>query len=84
VRYLYRYSPEELEDWSLKLTELQRQSETIGVIFNNNSGGDAADNAKLLMTMLGQRTPEGRDPLEQEAVKTKEPEPEQMDLFDSL
>jgi len=84
VRYLYRYSPEELAGWRLQLAELERQSGTIGVIFNNNSGGDAADNAKLLMAMLGQRTPEGKDPLEREETKPKEPEPEQLDLFDSL
>lgn len=78
---MYRYSQEEFAGWKLKLEEFQRQSGTIGVIFNNNSGGDASDNAKLLMAMLDQRTPEGRDPLEQEEM---EPEPEQLDLFDSL
>ncbi|WP_230986893.1 DUF72 domain-containing protein [Cohnella fermenti] len=84
VRYLYRYSPEELESWRGRLEELGRQSRAVGVVFNNNSGGDAADNAKMLMAMLGQRTPEGKEPLEREQPAPKEPEPEQLDLFDSL
>lgn len=84
VRYLYRYSEEELEGWRRRLEELETQSKTVGIVFNNNSGGDAADNAKLLMAMLGQRTPEGKDPLEREEQASKEPEPEQLDLFDSL
>jgi uncharacterized protein YecE (DUF72 family) len=53
VRYLYRYSTAELLEWKERLLRLQEQTEEIGVIFNNNSGGDAAPNAKELMRMLG-------------------------------
>lgn len=74
VRYLYRYSEAELAEWARRLERLEAQSETVCVIFNNNSGGDAADNALQLMRMLGQRPLRGSfDP---------PAEPEQMDLFD--
>ena len=76
VRYLYRYSDEELRDWADKLRLLEQQSEHIYVIFNNNSGGDAADNAKRMMELLGLARPDGGDP--------NEPPPpvvEQLDLF---
>lgn len=52
VRCLYRYSEEELKDWATHIENLQKQSKEIVVIFNNNSGGDAADNAKQLMRLL--------------------------------
>jgi uncharacterized protein YecE (DUF72 family) len=53
VRYLYRYSTEELMEWKERLELLQKQVKDVFVIFNNNSGGDAAGNAKQLMAMLG-------------------------------
>lgn len=53
VRYLYRYSREELEQWAEHLVVLEQQSERVCVVFNNNSGGDAAGNAKMLMELLG-------------------------------
>ncbi|CAM3651154.1 DUF72 domain-containing protein [Cohnella lubricantis] len=80
VRYLYRYSRAELEEWRDRLQALLRQTRRIGVIFNNNSGGDAADNAAEMMSLLGLRTPEGRDPLERAAETGQEAE--QLDLFD--
>lgn len=80
VRYLYRYNRAELEEWRDRLQALLGQTRGIGVIFNNNSGGDAADNAKEMMSLLGLRTPEGRDPLERTAPP--EPAAEQIDLFD--
>ncbi|WP_133079862.1 DUF72 domain-containing protein, partial [Tetzosporium hominis] len=46
VRYLYRYNQQELADWKKHLNELQQQSKDVFVLFNNNSGGDAADNGK--------------------------------------
>lgn len=52
VRYLYRYNRQELLEWKEKLTKLQKQSKDIYIIFNNNSGGDAADNAKQFIEML--------------------------------
>ncbi|MBM7646545.1 uncharacterized protein YecE (DUF72 family) [Scopulibacillus daqui] len=52
VRYLYRYNYQELKEWQERLQVLQKKTKDIYVIFNNNSGGDAADNAKMLMTLL--------------------------------
>lgn len=55
VRYLYRYSEDELREWSKRLIQLQQRSKEVIVLFNNNSGGDAADNARQLIDMLGIR-----------------------------
>ncbi|XEC95286.1 DUF72 domain-containing protein [Paenibacillus tarimensis] len=78
VRYLYRYNGQELDEWAQRLRRLEKLSDTVCVIFNNNSGGDAADNAKQLMAMLGQLPPRG-------AFEVKSPgdggEPEQLELF---
>ncbi|WP_416826784.1 DUF72 domain-containing protein [Ectobacillus polymachus] len=52
VRCLYRYSEEQLKDWAAHIENLQKHSKEIVVLFNNNSGGDAADNAKQLMRLL--------------------------------
>ncbi|KGE20265.1 DUF72 domain-containing protein [Paenibacillus wynnii] len=53
LRYLYRYSTEELEEWREHLLQLEKSSKVVYVVFNNNSGGDATDNAKELQAMLG-------------------------------
>jgi uncharacterized protein YecE (DUF72 family) len=53
IRYLYRYSTAELTEWRDRLFELEKTCETLYVMFNNNSGGDAADNAKDLIAILG-------------------------------
>jgi uncharacterized protein YecE (DUF72 family) len=53
VRYLYRYNAKELQEWAGYLKNLQEQSKNVYVLFNNNSGGDAADNAKEMMGILG-------------------------------
>ncbi|TDF93556.1 DUF72 domain-containing protein [Paenibacillus piri] len=53
TRYLYRYSRDELAEWRDRLLRLNEQTGQIAVIFNNNSGGDAAANAKQLMELLG-------------------------------
>lgn len=68
VRYLYDYSREELLEWAGRLKQLERESAVVDVIFNNNSGGHAAGNAKLLSELLG--------------LDTKALPPRQMDLFD--
>lgn len=52
VRYLYRYNREELAEWALYIEKLKRETKQIYVIFNNNSGGDAADNARQFIEML--------------------------------
>jgi len=64
VRYLYEYSEAELSEWVPNLKKLQEQSKQVYVVFNNNSGGHAAMNAKQLMVLLGQQTPEGKHPIE--------------------
>lgn len=53
VRYLYRYNEEELLEWKNRILELSRSSKDVIILFNNNSGGDAADNAKSFQQMLG-------------------------------
>ncbi|QYR22025.1 DUF72 domain-containing protein [Paenibacillus sp. sptzw28] len=78
VRYLYRYNELELKDWADRLRRLERLSETVCTLFNNNSGGDAADNALHLMAMLGQTPPRGSF-----GSKSGSEEPaQQLDLFD--
>ncbi|HWO77158.1 MAG TPA: DUF72 domain-containing protein [Bacillus sp. (in: firmicutes)] len=52
VRYLYRYNQEELLQWKEYIKELQQTCQHIYVIFNNNSGGDAADNGKMMMDLM--------------------------------
>lgn len=53
VRYLYRYNKEELTEWVEHVNTLQKQSKHVYVLFNNNSGGDAADNAKQFIQLTG-------------------------------
>ncbi|MNN94271.1 hypothetical protein D3C81_2128670 [compost metagenome] len=68
IRTLYRYSTEELQEWRDHLNELQKKDAgDIYMIFNNNSGGDAADNAKEMMSLLG--------------MKPANNAPRQIDLF---
>lgn len=52
-RTLYRYSDQELAAFKTTIEQLQTQTKEVCVIFNNNSGGDAAGNALALKTMLG-------------------------------
>ncbi|GLI04929.1 hypothetical protein YDYSG_09590 [Paenibacillus tyrfis] len=68
VRYLYRYNHEELLEWKENLLKLEKETREVCVIFNNNSGGDAAANALQLIDLLGQES-------------TQLP-PKQMDMFD--
>ncbi|MEF2968203.1 DUF72 domain-containing protein [Paenibacillus sp. M1] len=57
IRTLYRYNGEELLEWKDKLTELESKgTKEVCMIFNNNSGGDAAANALELMRLLGMKT----------------------------
>ena len=70
VRYLYRYSDDELAGWADDLTKLESDTEEICVLFNNNSGGDAAANALTFMKLLG--------------MDTKPAPPRQIDLFEDL
>ncbi|AXI07782.1 DUF72 domain-containing protein [Oceanobacillus zhaokaii] len=52
VRYLYKYNEAELLEWKTRIKELAKQSKDILIVFNNNSGGDAAGNAKELQKLL--------------------------------
>jgi uncharacterized protein YecE (DUF72 family) len=67
VRYLYRYNEAELKEWIPHIHKLHEASKDVFILFNNNSGGDAADNAKQLIDMLG---------IEYECLA-----PKQLDLF---
>ncbi|MBS4173953.1 DUF72 domain-containing protein [Bacillus sp. FJAT-49736] len=67
VRYLYRYNDKELQEWKIQLDAFTELSKDLYIIFNNNSGGDAADNAKQFIELLG---------IEYEGLA-----PRQLDLF---
>jgi uncharacterized protein YecE (DUF72 family) len=71
VRYLYDYSLDELSEWQERVKGLLEQCSAVAVIFNNNSGGHAAGNAKQFMRLLG--LPVHEPPFEEH--------PEQLDLF---
>ncbi|MBM7648561.1 uncharacterized protein YecE (DUF72 family) [Bacillus ectoiniformans] len=53
VRYLYRYNENELKQWADYAKALLKQSKEVSILFNNNSGGDAADNAKQFIELTG-------------------------------
>ncbi|AIQ32863.1 MULTISPECIES: DUF72 domain-containing protein [unclassified Paenibacillus] len=53
LRYLYRYSTEELVEWKNRLLTLTQSCRDIYVVFNNNSAGDATPNAQELQSLLG-------------------------------
>lgn len=52
-RTLYDYSDNELLEFKEIVNELKQKSNHVSVIFNNNSGGHAAKNAKRLQELLG-------------------------------
>lgn len=68
VRYLYRYSVQELLEWKQHIVQLSTQTKHLVLLFNNNSGGDATDNAKQMIQLLG---------LQYSGLA-----PRQLDLFD--
>lgn len=83
VRYLYKYGEEELDEWRVRLERLAEMCRDVYVIFNNNSGGDAAANAKRMMEKLDLTAPDGKrpnDPRGPFAESGEEP-PEQLNLF---
>ncbi|PZD97761.1 DUF72 domain-containing protein [Paenibacillus sambharensis] len=73
VRYLYDYNETELADWSERLKRLETMTDTVSVIFNNNSGGHASANALEMMMLLGQTPPRGSFEVRRQ--------PEQLELF---
>ncbi|WP_124728623.1 DUF72 domain-containing protein [Staphylospora marina] len=70
VRYAWRYSDEELDEWVPRIRELQKQARQVTLLFNNNSQGDAAENAKQMIRKLG--------------LKPVGPAPAQQELFDFM
>lgn len=52
-RTLYRYNETELAELAAKIQQVAKKSQQTAVIFNNNSGGDAADNALAMIRLLG-------------------------------
>ncbi|KGX91943.1 hypothetical protein N781_02580 [Pontibacillus halophilus JSM 076056 = DSM 19796] len=69
VRFLYNYNEEELLQWQEWINGLLKRTESVAMLFNNNSGGHAADNAKQMMGLMG--------------VSYSGLNPRQMDLFDT-
>jgi len=52
VRYLYKYNDAELLEWKNHLLSLKKECKNLYILFNNNSGGDAANNAKRLIELM--------------------------------
>lgn len=70
TRTLYRYNEAELRQFGTAIKQIEAQAKEVCVVFNNNSGHDAADNAIQLQQLLG--------------IKFKglgQRPPEQLDLF---
>lgn len=65
VRYLYRYSEQELQEWVPHIQTIAKEAKEVCILFNNNSGGDAVANAKQFMNMLGLE-PSGLNPRQME------------------
>ncbi|MBV7389064.1 DUF72 domain-containing protein [Enterococcus alishanensis] len=51
-RTLYRYNQTELNDLAKKIQQVAAEVDEVAIIFNNNSGGDAAGNALTLKEIL--------------------------------
>lgn len=66
-RTLHDYNAEELQDIQKNALAIEADSEEVAVIFNNNSGGHAAKNAKELQKLL--------------AIDFEGLNPQQLDLF---
>ena len=52
VRFLYDYNEEELQKLSEEISFLNKQAKEVFIVFNNNSGGHAAKNAKRMQEIL--------------------------------
>jgi uncharacterized protein YecE (DUF72 family) len=53
VRYAYRYSSTELDEWVHHVKQMMKETKQIIILFNNNSQGDAVDNAKQFIQKYG-------------------------------
>jgi uncharacterized protein YecE (DUF72 family) len=56
-----------LQEWHEKIDQLKDATKDIYLLFNNNSGGDAADNAKQMQKLL--------------SIEYEDLAPRQLDLF---
>lgn len=52
-RTLYRYNEAELVELAARFQKMAAKTKQLGIIFNNNSGGDAAENALQLKQVMG-------------------------------
>ncbi|GMA46551.1 hypothetical protein GCM10025854_08010 [Tetragenococcus muriaticus] len=52
LRTNYRYQKEELNSLKEAVIKAEEQSKKVAVIFNNNAGGDAAENALQFKDLL--------------------------------
>ncbi len=68
VRFLYDYNDEELQSIMEHVLSLKSQAKEVIVLFNNNSGGHAAKNAKRLQQML--------------KIKFEDLSPKQLNIFE--
>lgn len=55
TRYDYEYSEDELAPWTDRIADVEEQTQTTLVFFNNHARGQAAKNARTLTTMLQHR-----------------------------
>jgi uncharacterized protein YecE (DUF72 family) len=53
IRYAYRYSSTELDEWVQRVKHMMKEAKQIILLFNNNSQGDAVDNAKQFIEKCG-------------------------------
>lgn len=51
-RTLYHYNTQEIADLSEAVLKMSQEAKEVGVIFNNNSGSDAAENALQMQKVL--------------------------------
>lgn len=52
TRYDYLYEPDELLPWTERIAEIDAQTETTYVYFNNHANGKAAKNAEMIEALL--------------------------------
>jgi uncharacterized protein YecE (DUF72 family) len=53
VRYAYRYSSAELDEWVDRVKQMMKETKQMILLFNNNSKGDAVDNANQFIQKYG-------------------------------
>ena len=56
-RYDYLYTREELEEWTPRVIDMERNTAKTYVLFNNCHAGQAATNAQMMLDLLGLEAP---------------------------